>query len=198
MLDVDGVLISGRPSDGKPWTHELKNDLGIDPEVLVEEFFLKDWQLVVNGQQELRLALLNYLKKLGNPVTSDALISYWFEMDSRIMQAVLEDCRTVRSGGTPVYLTTNQEHCRVKYLMEELDLQSEVDGIVYSAQLGASKPDPSFYSGAERFLDKKPGELLLVDDTYQNVEGAIQAGWHAVHWTQDLSLADILQTFGHP
>lgn len=39
MLDVDGVLVTGRPSDGRSWYAELQNDLGIDIEWLRSAFF---------------------------------------------------------------------------------------------------------------------------------------------------------------
>ena len=53
MLDVDGVLVSGRPSDGKKWTQNLLEDLGIRPELLVKEFFAREWRDVVTGKQDL-------------------------------------------------------------------------------------------------------------------------------------------------
>ncbi|MEP5729785.1 MAG: HAD-IA family hydrolase [Sulfitobacter sp.] len=193
MLDVDGVLVSGRPSDGQIWTHELFDDLGVNPKLLVEDFFAREWQDVVTGKQDLRPVLEDSLNRLGTNVSVEELISYWFKMDSRINQQVLEDCRVARTYGCQIYLTTNQDHRRAQYLMTEMGLENEVDGIAYSAEAGFQKPSPSFYSYAADKTGRQPSEMLLVDDTLANIHGAIHAGWEAVHWDENLRLLDILQ-----
>jgi putative hydrolase of the HAD superfamily len=192
MLDVDGVLISGRPADGQNWAFSLWEDLGIDPQSLVEQFFSSEWKDVVTGKRDILPALSSSLERVPTSVTAEELLTYWFEMDSRIVNSVLTDCRTVRANGISVYLTTNQEHRRAKYLMETLGLQSEVDGIVYSAQAGVQKPHPNFYDYASKATGRDTSELILVDYTKENVEGAINAGWDAVHWNDNMRLADIL------
>ncbi len=193
MLDVDGVLVSGRPTDGHTWTHKLYEDLGIDPDLLVQEFFAREWQDVVTGRRDLHPALALSLQRLGASVTAKELTSYWFEMDSRLMQSVLTDCRTAREWGHQIYLTTNQEHLRAQYLMNTLGLKGEVDGIVYSAEAGCQKPFPAFFSYAADITGREPSEMLLVDDTRANIDGARSAGWRAVHWDGNERLSDILQ-----
>lgn len=192
MLDVDGVLVAGRPADGRSWTFSLWEDLGIDPTNFIEQFFSTEWKNVVTGKQDLLPTLSSSLAKVSTNVTAEELISYWFEMDSRIVSSVLADCRTARASRMSVYLATNQEHRRVKYLMDTLGLRAEVDGIVYSAQAGVQKPHPDFYSYAANATGRYASELLLVDDTQENVEGAISAGWYAVHWVDGMTLVDIL------
>ena len=127
MLDVDGVLVGGRPADGQSWAHTLNDDLGINYESLVEGFFAREWKAVVIGKLDLLPALSLSLERLSTQVSADELVSYWFEMDSRIIGSVLRDCRSARKNGMAVYLTTNQEHLRAKYLMQDLGLQSEVE-----------------------------------------------------------------------
>lgn len=195
MLDVDGVLVSGRPSDGQKWTHELFDDLGINPELLVKEFFTHNWQDVVTGKQDLRPVLEKSLNRLGTNVSVEELISYWFKMDSRIIQQVLGDCRVARKDGHQIYLTTNQDHRRARYLMREMGLENEVDGIAYSAEAGFQKPSPLFYSYAADKTGRPPNEMLLVDDTLANISGAVHAGWEAVHWDGNMGLLDILQRY---
>ena len=192
MLDVDGVLITGRPSDGQPWTMTLEQDLGIAPRELVEQFFHKDWQDVVTGKRALRPTLEAALQRIGTPVSAQELMSYWFAMDARIDAQVLADCRALRQDGLQVFLTTNQEHERAHYLMHALDLQSEVDGILYSAQAGVQKPDPAFYAFARQMTGQPPSAHVFVDDTKANVQAARSAGWHAVHWTNTERLHDIV------
>lgn len=193
MLDVDGVLVDGRPVDGKRWTSNLENDLGIAPHILEDVFFSKHWRQVVVGKRDLIDALTESLGNASLSVTADELVNYWFAMDSRIVQSVFEDCKAAKKQGVPVFLATNQEHKRALYLMENMNLNSVVDGIVYSAQAGNQKPHPEFYSYASSIAGFEPNELLLVDDTAANIEGAHEAGWEAVLWDGSESLAEILR-----
>jgi putative hydrolase of the HAD superfamily len=86
-----------------------------------------------------------------------------------------------------VYLATNQEHLRAAYLMQKLGLAEHVDGIFYSARLGAKKPDLEFFARVQAAVGLRGEELLLIDDSRQNVEAARQAGWQALHWTKHSS-----------
>lgn len=77
--------------------------------------------------------------------------------------------------------------------MRRMGLNDEVDGIIYSAMAGHKKPDVGFYSFAEKTTGYRADELLMVDDTLENVVAAKASGWLAVHWTEDECLSDILQ-----
>ncbi|WP_168769191.1 HAD family hydrolase [Yoonia maricola] len=193
MLDVDGVLVFGRPRDGQHWMVGLEDDLGVPPRELANRFFRAEWNDVVVGRAELLPALQRALDEIAPSVFAENLIAYWFEMSSRIVQPVLSDLRKARQKGTPVYLATNQDHTRADYLMNNLGLRHEVDGIVYSARAGYKKPDAEFYSFAEKMTGYRPSELIMVDDTLPNVEAATAMGWLAVHWTCSESLSAILQ-----
>jgi putative hydrolase of the HAD superfamily len=191
MLDVDGVLITGRPSDGRPWYSELEADLGIDPSWLRSAFFAKDWSDIVRGRAELLPRLQDCLAQLDRVCSAEELVSYWFNMDSRINLAVLADCANLRDQGVRVYLATNQEHCRAHFLMNDMGLAAYVDGIIYSAQLGSCKPDPEFYELATEIAKHSISNILLVDDTLSNIIGAQNAGWKAVHWTNTSTLSEV-------
>lgn len=85
-----------------------------------------------------------------------------------------------------IYLATNQEHLRANYLMKTIGLNKHVDGIIYSAELGAGKPDPMFFNLAATRANVHSQEILLVDDNLANVDAAKTAGWNALHWTGEL------------
>lgn len=199
MLDVDGVLVDGRPSDGQSWYVGLLKDLEISSDTLVDEFFQREWADIVVGKKDLLPTLTMTLERVAPHIRAADLISYWFKMDARVISQVLADCRIARHHGIPIFLTTNQEHLRAEYLTETMRLSDEVDGIIYSAKVGYRKPQPAFYDRAASIAGYDPSELLLVDDTLANVEGARLRGWQAVHWNETKSLSDILQRYTeHP
>lgn len=187
MVDVDGVLVDGRPEDGRHWLTSLEEDLGFTSDALHEQFFAPYWENIVLGRAELMEHLTTALQKIAPHVSPAQFVSYWFEKDSRLVAPLLAELSLLRSAGIRVYLATNQEHLRAAYLMEKLGLAEHVDGIFYSARLGAKKPDVEFFANVQAAVGLCGEELLLIDDSRQNVEAALRAGWQALHWTEHSS-----------
>lgn len=192
LVDVDGVLVTGRPEDGLHWSHDLERDLGIPPELLQRRFFARYWTDIVTGRAELRERLAPVLAEIAPAVSSEALLEYWFARDARLEKTLLQDIATLRRDGLIAALASNQEHLRARYLSERLGLAAHVDHFYYSAAIGARKPDSAFYRHIEQSLGEPPETLLLIDDTVENVRAARQAGWRAVHWTAAGCLGDIV------
>lgn len=106
--------------------------------------------------------------------------------------AVLDAMRSLLQRGHRVYLATNQEHLRANYLMNDMGLAREVDGIFYSAALGHRKPEQGFYSKITEQLGVEKSEIILIDDTEPNVLSAREFGWQAVHWVPGMVVAEAL------
>jgi putative hydrolase of the HAD superfamily len=191
MLDVDGVVIGPCQGDGRPWSADIERDLGIAPQALRSRFFAPYWEDIVTGRENLADVLGRCLPDLAPHVTVSELIDYWFARDSAVNSYVLEQCAALRRRGVGVFLTTNQEHLRASYLMETLALRQHVDGMVYSAELGARKPAQAFFDLARRRIGLPGERLLLVDDTLANVEAARAAGWQAAPWTRSSNLCEL-------
>ena len=192
MLDVDGVLVTGRPSDGRPWYAELQNDLGIDIEWLRSDFFSVFWPEILVGVLDLLPTLQTCLDQANIDMPAHRVVDYWFAMDSKVNQEILAHCEALRTAKIMVYLATNQDHLRARYLMKDLNLSAHVDGIFYSAQLGVVKPDPDFYQYITDRLGASPTQMFLVDDTLKNVIAAQQAGWEAHHWQRTQPFAGVI------
>lgn len=196
LLDVDGVLVTGRPEDGLHWSHDLERDLGIAPELLQRRFFVPHWTDIVTGRAGLHETLMPVLAEIAPAVSSEALLEYWFARDGRLEEALLRDIAALRRDGLTVALASNQEHLRASYLSERLGLAGHVDHFYYSAAIGARKPDSAFYRHIEQALGEPPEALLLIDDTLENVSAARHTGWRAVHWTALRRLGDIVAEAG--
>ncbi len=196
MLDVDGVVINGRPQDGLPWATDMHRDLGISPDQLRTAFFAPFWTDIVTGKRPLLDVLEGCLTEIAPFLSARQLVDYWFARDARMNTEILADCDELRRCGVRIFLATNQEHLRASHLMTHLGLGKHVDGMICSAELGARKPHPLFFEMAVRRSGFDPKQTLLVDDTEENVEAARRAGWHAFHWTGDASLLDIVRTIG--
>ena len=173
MLDVDGVLVDGRPKTDV--TVSLEEDLGINPGALHEHFFTPHWENIILGRAGLMEHLETALERIAPRVSPAGFVSYWFEKDSRVVATFLPELSLVRSEGRRVYLATNQEHLRAAYLMDTLGLSEHVDGIFYSAGLGARKPEMEFFMNVQSALGLRGEEMLLIDDSKPNIEAALAA-----------------------
>jgi putative hydrolase of the HAD superfamily len=132
--------------------------------------------------------LSSIIRQISRGPTPEQLVSYWFRQDSRLNHKLLDDLASIRASRVKVYLATNQEHMRAKYLMEDLGLAGFVDGIYYSACLGCKKPDRAFFNQIVRSFCIKPAQLLLIDDAIQNVIAAAEAGWNTLYWNSNSDL----------
>ncbi len=189
MLDVDGVLVGS----ARPWTATLEADLGIRPVDLQTGFFKKYWHKIVIGQADIAPVLEQALREMRIEISAADLMAYWFSNDAAVVASVLEDVATLRQSGWRVWLATNQEHARATYLMENMGLGQHVDGICFSAALGARKPNRAFYREAA-LMSGSAGDYVLVDDTEANVKAARKYGWAAHHWTGRMSLIAAVET----
>ena len=192
MIDVDGVLVSGRPSDGLHWATGLEADLGLSFAIIEDAFFKRYWEDIVTGRADLRERLASVLAQIAPELTAEQVLGYWFRHDARLNRELLDDLAMLRRGGLGVYLATNQEHERARYLMETLGLAAHVEGCHYSAAIGHCKPAPEFFDAVARKVGLPAGELLLIDDSEGNVRAAIAAGWQAAHWTGRQRLRDLI------
>lgn len=195
MVDVDGVVVRGRPADGLPPLTYLERDLGLPAALLQREFFAPHWSEIVTGKEALMPRLESVLARIAPQLSAETLRAYWFENDSRIDHAFLEALGAWRAGGIAIYLATNQEHMRAKYLMEERGLAAHVDGILYSAALGHRKPSPEFYHLANEHAGVAAADIVFIDDIRENVEAARAFGWNAVEWNGEVALDEALAPF---
>ncbi|UIK05801.1 HAD-IA family hydrolase [Neorhizobium galegae] len=195
MVDVDGVLVDGRPSDGLPFATDLERDLGLPVDVWQREFFKPFWPDVVTGREPIEPRLTAVLREIAPHLEAETLLQYWFENDSRLDQTLLDDLAVVRKTGIALYLATNQEHRRAAYLMDGLGLARHFDGIFYSAKFGHRKPAQDFFRLATAEVGASPEDIVFLDDTLENVEAARLFGWNAVYWTTGMTLETAIAPF---
>lgn len=190
MVDVDGVVVHA--PDGRRWDADLEADLGIAPAALQDLLFRGHFKAVSLGRADLLEVLAAVLPPIAPHVTPKAFIDYWFEKDSRLDHVLLEDLAVLRAKGLQMHLATVQEHHRARYLWETLGLKDRFDAMHYAAALGCAKPSPEFWAAVQDRTGFAPADLLLIDDSPLNIEGARKAGWRAELWDGTRRLAQVL------
>lgn len=185
FFDVDGVLIDGfhhNPERRRRWDTALKNDMGIEPDHF-QEFFVPDFMMAIRGEKDLEPVLQNWLARNGFNVSAPDLIRYWLEMDSQINEATYAAVRTLSKIPTlNLYIATNQEHNRARYLWNDLGFKEHFREIFYSAKLGCIKQDPYYFEQIMEQLSLDPAQdkIIYFDDDPKNIETASVLGWDAI------------------
>ncbi|MDP3855832.1 HAD family hydrolase [Phenylobacterium sp.] len=194
MVDVDGVV--ARRLDGTLWNRDSQADLGLDPKAFQDAFFAVHWPDVVIGRADLHERLGPVLQTIAPHLRSDQVTAYWFEQDGHLDQALLDDLAAYRAAGLELHLATVQEHHRARHLWEVLGLNAQFEAMHYAADYGCKKPDAAFFRMAEQRSGFAPHELLLIDDSPRNVEGARACGWAAILWTGEVRLPEAMAQAG--
>lgn len=194
MIDVDGVVVTGRPGGGGPWYAGLSADLGIRYEDLQHAFFAVHWRDVTIGRADLRDRLAPVLATIAPHVAVEDFIAYWHENDAALNGDVLDAVDRARQRGLRAVLVTNQSHDRGRYLWRDVGLEHHFDDMIYSAALGVRKPEPGFYRAAAKRTALAPESHLLIDDSEENVLAARAECWKAMKWDRQSDLDELLSS----
>jgi len=187
---VDGVVFKTHDEKGYYlWSRTVKKDLGFTSEHL-SRIFSEKWTDIITGKMDLKLHLdVLFKEKLFQDlaISPDQFIDYWLRPDYHINLDILQ---LVKSLKIPCYLGTNQEAVRTACIMNAVG--SYFKQCFASYKIGSMKPEEGFFRHIEKTLSLLPSQVLLIDDTKDNIEGAKQWGWHVYHYQNDLKA---LQSF---
>jgi len=151
----------------------------------------------MTGKADVRRELQDFLDERGIDLRSEVLLDAWCYTEPDPEAFALVDA--VRAHGTRVYLATNQQPVRGRWIRETLGYERHVDGFFVSHEMGIAKPDPAFFHAILAAVGAEPASTLFIDDHEVNVEGARTAGLHA-EWhdstTGAADLARILDAYG--
>ena len=171
LLDIDGVVILRH----KYFSEKFSEEYGI-PNEKIMPFFKGDYKKAAIGKVDIRDVLLSYLKKWSWTRSVDDFLNYWYESERDVDERVVKIVKELREKGTKVYLVSDNEAGRAKYLMEKVGLGDEFDGGFFSSDLGVTKSNPQFFEKVIEKLEVQPEEIDYWDDDLKNVEVAKGVG----------------------
>lgn len=196
IFDFGGVLV--RTEDRAPRT-QLAQRLGMD---------FADLDNLVYGSESSRRAELGMKTardhwiwvcgQLNLPASEIPALQEGFwggdRLDTTLIEAIRQYRKTYKVG-----LLSNAWDDLREVLQTRYPILSEFDAAVISSEVGNRKPHYRIYHLAARWLGVQPAEAIFIDDLPANVEGAREAGLHAIHFRsreQALDeLDDLLQSY---
>ena len=120
--------------------------------------------------------------------------------EDTVDQTVMAAVRALR-GRYRVAMLTNAfpGHAEMAQQRFGLDVHSEFDLYVNSAEVGLAKPDPAIFQFVLDRLEVAAGEAVLLDDMVRNTDGAGMLGLHTIVFAEpETGLADLEQLLGQP
>jgi epoxide hydrolase-like predicted phosphatase len=84
----------------------------------------------------------------------------------------------------------------IEYCESRFDYHKLFDKVMYSYQVGVSKPDARAYQLILKELDSKPGSCLFVDDSKTNITAAKRLGMNAIRFKNSQQLRGDLRNCG--
>ncbi|OLT47100.1 hydrolase [Saccharomonospora sp. CUA-673] len=132
------------------------------------------------AEDEVRQAMRDRLDLPGEHV--DAIMAdVWEQYLGTGNAELIEYCRGLRPRYRTGILSNSfvgaREREQAAYGFEEL-----VDDIVYSHEVGMSKPDPRIYQLTCDRLEVRPKDMIFVDDLEPNIAAARAVGIHGIHY----------------
>ena len=141
LLDLDGIVIRPRH---KYFSERYSEDHGV-PLIDIIPFFKGEYKKAARGETTIKEVLPAYLSKWGWKGSVEEFLSYWFKSERTLDENVLEVVRSLREKENKIYLVSDNEAERGKYVMEKIGLKNEFDGAFFSYDLGFTKGEPEFF-----------------------------------------------------
>jgi FMN phosphatase YigB (HAD superfamily) len=180
LLDVDGVLVLPPKLFSEQYCEKYNVDLETQQQFYATQEF-KDSSI---GKYDLLDAISKHKDMwqwFGDP---QELLDMWFEAENYPNHELLKVVEKFRDRGGLVYLATQQEKYRAKYLIDVV-FKNKLDGSFVSCELGFNKHDGMFWQLvlkqlAELYPDTTPAQVAYYDDRQNLVELAASYGIKAL------------------
>tara|TARA_B100001105_G_scaffold244225_1_gene225798 strand:- start:43 stop:669 length:627 start_codon:yes stop_codon:yes gene_type:complete len=121
---------------------------------------------------------------------------HWPEMVSHAYDGSVAIMLDFIENGHDVTMLTNFAADTFKQAQEKFPFLKAPRGVTVSGEIGLIKPDQAIYDRHVDVFDLDPAACLFIDDSLPNVEGAIAAGWQAVHFVDPAQLRMDLKALG--
>jgi putative hydrolase of the HAD superfamily len=186
IFDADGVIVIPQ----KMFSRHYAEQHGLDPESF-QVFFTGEFSDAITGKADLKDLIRKHKATWHWDGDPQELLDMWFSAENHTDKAVLDIIKQERAKGLPVYMATNQEKYRAKYLREVM-FPNVFDEVFVSSEIGYMKRSPEFWVAllgklATDIPGIKPDEVVFFDDSQDCIDGAKAAGITALLYQGDVN-----------
>ena len=141
------------------------------------------------------------IRELSRPETTDDQVreSLCSLLDS-VKAEKVELVKELKSKGYDLFLLSNNNSVTMRYTAAEfakvgIPFDEYFTGVFISYEMGLLKPGREIYDEAVRRSGYRAEEILFVDDSGMNIDGARLAGLNALYYDLDTSLSDTVKSY---
>ncbi|MDA3921078.1 MAG: HAD-IA family hydrolase [Salinisphaera sp.] len=200
VFDLGGVLVEVAP--GAEIIAELARRTATDPAVLADLLRERFVEKPFSAAERFQLGELNLNRfadelnrTLRKPISTTILeqaIEEILRGEKADMVALLAELAA--DWRIACYSNTNPVHWA--YMRRHYGFFEYIEYAYASQEIGYAKPDRRGYDAVAAGLSSVPEHCLLIDDRQINIDGAIEAGWQALLFTDAHTLAADLAARG--
>lgn len=122
----------------------------------------------------------------------DAYAARFLETIPGPVEGTAELIRALDDAGVPLFAITNFGAEFWDMFLPTCQPLSRMQDIVVSGRECLAKPDPAIFRLAADRFDRRPQEMLFIDDNAVNIASAGNAGWQVHHFRDAATLAEDL------
>jgi len=197
VLDMDGVI--------RHWTggemQAFEEAHGLEPGTVGAAAFSSPlYEEAMTGRltaEEWAAAIGRRIAEEHPEVDVDACSTMWLATEWRLDDEVVGIARALQAAGQRTAIFSNAS-TRLEEDLSTMGIAELFSHVANSSRIGLAKPDVAAFAHVADALGVAPERLLFVDDRDENVVGALDAGWHAVHMRDAAGLGAVLRRLGVP
>lgn len=181
ILDYGGVI--SKPQDFE----HVENMLCI----LEQEY--KDFEIIYRGTRasydsghktgtEYWMNILNHFDIEYKSADIVTLIQEDVRSWTRINDSMIQFVKEIRSKIHNLSIISNMTEDTLAYIRTGFKWLDLFDELIFSCEFKTNKPDKKIYEACLDKLKLSPAECLFVDDSAENIEGALAVGMNTIHF----------------
>ncbi|SMC17921.1 2-haloacid dehalogenase [Andreprevotia lacus DSM 23236] len=200
VFDLGGVLFDWNPDY---LFRELIPDAG-ERAWFLSEVCNPDWNIQQDAGRSLAEATATLSAR--HPAYAEQIAAFYGRWPETLRGTLVEGMaifETLEDAGIPLYALTNWSAETFPYAWERYPFMQRFKDVLVSGRELLIKPDPRIYAlMLERIRvhhpDAQPAQLIFIDDSLKNADGARACGWHAIHHTDPAETTAQLRAWGLP
>ena len=168
IFDLDGVIMN---SDF--FTVSYCQDFDVDGSVF-KTFFETEFKDCLVGKSDLKEILPKYLKNWNWNSTVDEFLLYWFNVENKPNNELINLVDALKQNGIRSVIGTNQEKYRTQFVSSKIG--RHFAAIYASYQLQHTKPQEEYFIKLLELEKTKPENCIFIDDSIENINSADKLG----------------------
>jgi putative hydrolase of the HAD superfamily len=177
VFDLGGVLLTWNPDD---ILSGLFPDAGVRARVKEAVFQHNDWHELDRGTFSEEEATRRFIERTGRPAVEIERLMVRTMEYLQPMPESMEIVDHLMHAGVGVYGLSNMRARSLAYIRSRFEFLQKFRGMVASCEVGLLKPERAIYDYLANQYRIAPQETVFIDDHQPNVDGARQAGLHAI------------------